>query len=422
MGKHSKSKSNDDEDEQNQEFHDERKPNGIIIWLIFSVGIFVILLSLVPVVFPGLIISIVDVNLFGDQFEIGATGMAFLIVNGIVFSLIGLGLKGKLPNIFTEIIQKILSFDISKKNSFIILIIILAIYISTSANELSTYELSQYGDFIVLQSALEMWPEQEAENRYLAEQLDRHVRMVLLVASEEIFHNVKIIPYFASIFLLITTYFLTIKLSEKNFTGLIAVVLILQSSTFYIYDTIAVYENFWVLFYVFSIYLIFKKPKFSSIFFILSIFSKAIIVLWLPISILVTLLSDIPKNNKIFVISTHVIVIIISLMVFQYSDAVYSNVVDIDTSEFWIGFTTLASNLRFDVLLILFLLPVSVGLFLKARNGSKNSISIIVLICGTILVTPVLEMITDYYFVYPYRYVPLVVFFAIGLSTLFSKK
>ena len=109
-------------------------------------------------------------------------------------------------------------------------------------------------------------------------------------------------------------------------------------------------------------------------------------------------------------------------MVFQYSDAVYSNVVDIDTSEFWIGFTTLASNLRFDVLLLLFLLPVSVGLFLKARNGSKNSISIIVLICGTILVTPVLEMITDYYFVYPYRYVPLVVFFAIGLSTLFSKK
>ena len=103
--------------------------------------------------------------------------------------------------------------------------------------------------------------------------------MALLVASEEIFNNIKIIPYLASIFLLITTYFLTVKLSEKNFTGLIAVILILQSSTFYVYDTIAVYENFWVLFYVFSIYLIFKKPKFSSIFFILSIFSKAIFVL-----------------------------------------------------------------------------------------------------------------------------------------------
>ena len=252
--------------------------------------------------------------------------------------------------------------------------------------------------------------------------MDRHVRMALLVASEEIFDNIKIIPYLASIFLLITTYFLTVKLSEKNFTGLIAVILILQSSTFYVYDTIAVYENFWVLFYVFSIYLIFKNPKFSSVFFILSIFSKAIFVLWLPISILVTLLSDIPKNKKIFVIITHILVIIISIIIFQYSDAVYGNVVDIEVSEFWIGFTTLASNLRFDILLLLLLLPVSVGLFIKARMGSKNSISLLVLISGTILVTPILEMITDYYFVYPYRYVPLVVFFAIGLSTLFSKK
>jgi len=405
VGKHSKSKSKKDDENQDPEFSNgfEKKINHSIVWLIFSLGIFVVLFSLISVVFPGLIISVVDVNPFGESFEIGAMGIPLLIVNVVVFSLIVLGLKHRLPNAFTNIIQKILTFDLSRKNSFMFFLIILAIYIATSANELSTYELNQYGDFMVVESALEIWPEQESENKYVAEQLDRHVRMVLLVISEEVFHNVKIIPYLASIFLLITTYFLTIKLSEKNFTGLIAVVFILQSSTFYLYDTIAVYENFWVLFYIFSIYLIFKKPKFSSIFFILAIFSKAIIVLWLPVSILVTLLSDISRNKKIFVFS-------------------YGNVVNIDISEFWIGFTTLAFNLRFDVVLLLFLLPVSVGLFLKARNGSKNSISLIVLICGTILVTPVLEMITDHYFVYPYRYVPLVVFFAIGLSSLFSKK
>ena len=423
MGKHSKS-NRDDIDEQNPKSNKdfERKPNSTVVWFICSIGIFVVSFSLISVVFPGLIISIVDTNLFGETFEIGVMGMPFLIVNVVIFSLIVLGIKQRLPNAFTDIIQKILSFDISKKNSFGILIIILSIYVVVTVNELSIYELNQYGDFLVLEKAVKIWPEQESENKYLAEQLDRHVRMGLLVASEEVFNNIKIIPYLASIFLLITTYFLTVKLSEKNFTGLIAVILILQSSTFYVYDTIAVYENFWVLFYVFSIYLIFKKPKFSSVFFILSIFSKAIFVLWLPISILVTLLSDIPKNKKIFVIITHILVIIISVIIFQYSDAVYGNVVDIEVSEFWIGFTTLASNLRFDILLLLLLLPVSVGLALKARMGSKNSISLLVLISGTILVTPVLEMITDYYFVYPYRYVPLVVFFAIGLSTLFSKK
>ena len=423
MGKHSRSNDKND-GEQNSEVDNviQRKINNPIIWLICSIGIFVVLLSLISVVFPGLIISVVDTNLFGEVFELGAMGIPLIIVNIIIFSLIILGLKEKLPRVFTNIIEKILSFDLSKRNSFIILIIILAIYVVTSVNELSINELNQYGDFLVLEKAVKIWPEQEAENKYLAEQLDRHVRMALLVASEEIFNNIKVIPYLASIFLLITTYFLTVKLSNKNFTGLIAVVLVLQSSTFYIYDTIAVYENFWVLFYVFSIYLIFKKPKFSSIFYILAIFSKAIFVLWLPISILVTLLSDIPKNKKIFVIITHIIVIIISLIIFQYSDSIYGDVIDIEISEFLIGFTTLASNLRFDILLLLFLLPVSVGLFLKARNGCGNSVSLIVLISGTILVTPVLEMITDYYFVYPYRYVPLIVFFAIGLSTLFSKK
>ena len=423
MGKHSKSKS-DENEEQNLELNENfgRKINSSFVWIICSIGIFVVLFSLISVVFPGLIISIVDTNLFGETFEIGVIGIPLIIVNIIIFSLILLGIKQKLPKLFTNTIQKILSFDLSKRNSFVILIVILSVYVGITANELSIYELNQYGDFLVLEKAVKMWPEQESDNKYLAEQLDRHVRMVLLVASEEVFHNIKVIPYLASIFLLITTYFLTIKLSEKNFTGLIAVMFILQSSTFYVYDTIAVYENFWVLFYIFSIYLIFKKPKFSSIFFILSIFSKAIFVLWLPISILVTLLSDIPKNKKIFVITTHIVAIIISVIIFQYSDAVYGNVINIEVSEFWIGFTTLASNLRFDILLLLLLLPVSAGLFLKARNGSKNSISLIVLISGTILVTPVLEMITDYYFVYPYRYVPLVVFFAIGLSTLFSKK
>jgi len=421
MTKHRKSNNEKEKSDSNLVNRVEKNSNNSISLIIFSVGFIVVLLSSVSVVFPGLVISIVDVNPFGESFEIGVMGIPFIIVNVIVFSLILLYLIQRLPGIFTSISEKIFSFDLSKKNSLVFLIIILGIYVASSANEVTIYELNQYGDFLVLEDAIEMWPEQESENRYLSEQLDRHVRMVLLVISEEVFDNIKIIPFLASIFLLITTYFLTIELSRKNFTGLIAVVLILQSSTFYIYDTIAVYENFWVLFYVFSIYLIFKKPKFSSVFFILAIFSKAIIVLWLPVSILITLLSDLPKNKKVFVITTHIVVIIISLIIFQYSDSVYQNVIDIQPSEFWIGFTTLAFNLRFDVLLLLLLLPVTAGLFLKARKGDKNSISLIVLICGTILVTPVLEMITNYYFVYPYRYVPLVVFFAIGLSTLFSK-
>jgi hypothetical protein len=423
MGKHKKINVKDEKD-GNSEIDSKQNEysNYIIVWLVFIIGFTIIIFSIISVIFPGLLISVIGDDEFLEPFEMNVVGIPIIVLNIIVISLIILHNKHALPNSIVRYIQKIFSFDLSQKHSLVFLTIILAIYVVSSANEITVYELNQYGDFLIVERAVELWPEQESDNKYVTEQLSRHVRMALLVVSEEIFDNIKILPYVASILLLITTYFLTIKFSKKNFTGLIAVILIIQSSTFFTYDTIAVYENFWVLFYVFSIYLIFNKPKISSIFYILSIFSKAITVLMLPISILVTIFADISNRKKIFVISTHGIVLAVSLIVFQFSNTIYGNVININISEFVTGFSTLAFNLRFDVFLLLFLLPVSIGLFLKARSGSKNAISLMVLICGTILVTPVLEMITDFYFVYPYRYVPLVVFFAISFSSIFSRR
>ena len=87
MGKHSKSKP-DDNDEQNTKSNKdfERKPNSTVVWFICSIGIFVVSFSLISVVFPGLIISIVDTNLFGETFEIGVIGIPLIIVNIIIFS------------------------------------------------------------------------------------------------------------------------------------------------------------------------------------------------------------------------------------------------------------------------------------------------------------------------------------------------
>ena len=421
MGKHRRVKS-DENNNSKLENNDQVGTNKTIVWAIFSVGFIVILLSICSAVFPGLLISVSGDAEFLEPFEISPIGAPIIAINITIISLIILYNKQLLPKTLTDGIEKIFLFELSNKNSLVFLIIILAIYISISASELSINEVNQYGDYLIVKDALRIWPDGKSDNVYVTEQLTRHVRMALLSVSYEIFDNVKVIPYIASIFLLVTTYFLTIKFSKKNFTGIIAVILVLQSSTFLTYDTIAVYENFWVLFYVFSIYLIFQKPKVSSVSYLLSIFSKAITILILPVTIIVTLLSDIPKKKKVFVITTHVAIVIISIAIFQFSDTIYGSVIDINTSEFLTGFSTLAFNLRFDVFLLLFLLPVSIGLFLKARNGSKNAISLMVLMGGTILVTPVLEMMTNFYFVYPYRYMPLVVFFAISVSSLFSKR
>ncbi len=425
MVKHKKIKprdSNSDNDNPYNESHFVKKSNKSIVMLIFALGFSIIILSVSSVIFPGLLLSISDGSEFLNPFEVNPIGITLIIISIVVIIVIILNSKQSLPKTFVESVKKIQEYDLSKRNSLVFLIIILGIYISISVSELSINEVNQYGDILIVEEALRIWPDGKSENVYVTEQLTRHVRIALLAVSDEVFDNIKIIPYLASIFLIITTYFLTIRLSQKNFAGLIAVVILLQSSTFLTYDTIAVYENFWALFYVFSIYLIFQQPKLSSISYLLSIFSKAITVLMLPITIIVTLLSDIPRSKKVFVIITHIIILLVSIGIFQISNTIYGDVIDINVSEFLIGFSTLAFNLRFDVFLLLFLLPVSIGLFLKARNGDKNSISLMVLMCGTILVTPVLEMLTNFYFVYPYRYIPLLVFFAISIGSMFSKR
>ena len=222
MGKHSKFKSNDKKNNKNSELNSESEiyTNNSFVWLIFIIGFTVILLSIVSVVFPGLILSIFGDSEFLEPEEIGPIGIPLVLTNIIIFSLIILYYLQRLPDSFVEFCQKILSSDLSRKNSLIFLIIILAIYVSISANELSIYELNQYGDFLIVKDALEIWPDGKSDNVYVTEQLTRHVRMILLVASDEIFDNIKIIPYIATILLLVTTYFLTVSFSKKNFTGL----------------------------------------------------------------------------------------------------------------------------------------------------------------------------------------------------------
>ena len=60
---------------------------------------------------------------------------------------------------------------------------------------------------------------------------------------------------------------------------------------------------------------------------------------------------------------------------------------------------------------------------LKFGGGClKDANSIMFLIFGTILASPLLVTFTYHYEILPYRFVPLLVFFAIGVGMFFSKK
>ena len=72
-------------------------------------------------------------------------------------------------------------------------------------------------------------------------------------------------------------------------------------------------------------------------------------------------------------------------------------------------------------MVLLFMLPLIVGLFFVSGNGFKEADSITFLILGMILSAIFIPALGGAINV-PYRFVPLIVFFAMGVGVLLSKK
>ena len=223
------------------------------------------MLILFAIIFPSFFIS----NYFPNETELEPfessiwlipilSSSSLILVFGFAYY------KKKLPNSIYKSIEFILNFETSKRVTFIVLIIIFVFYIGFSVSELSLNEEDQ-PDYPVLGEALKIWPSTESDNTYVQEQNSRYVRMALLVSSLETFQNIKILPFIASISLLVVAFFLTYQISHKRFSGIVSVLIILQSHTFLHFDTIALYENFWILFFLTSLYLINRKWQLSSV-------------------------------------------------------------------------------------------------------------------------------------------------------------
>ena len=209
--------------------------------LIGIVTIFFVSIGVISIVFPSLFSSVFgkfSTNLL--PYEIGILGVPVILSNLVLLSFGILYYKKKLPSTISNSIDRIRIFEIPKKPTLIILLIIFSVYIGFSSQELSLNEAEEWGDYAILKSALEIWPYGESENIYVEEQNDRYVRMLLLDASQKIFQNIKILPFVASILVMLFTYFLTVQITEKRFAGIIAILVLIQSHTFLRFDTVSV--------------------------------------------------------------------------------------------------------------------------------------------------------------------------------------
>jgi len=293
------------------------------------------------------------------------------------------------------------------------MIIILAVYIAASAPELA--EDQQYEDYVGVKNRIDTWSPDQITGSF-----EPHVRYFFIWSSIVLFGNDAVIPFLASISLLIIVYFFTKEITHKRFAGIVAVVILLQSNLFLTFDTTVAYTNFWVLFYLLSLYFVYKAWPLSPISYVTSIVSKALTVTFLPMSIYFILRSSISRKKKIIIACTIISIVIIGAAYSSSANLVVVQDEPFIANEFWIGFTSFAAQLRFDSLVVLFLIPLIVGL-LFSSSKNKHAESIMVLIGGMLLAAPLLTGFTDQTN-QPYRFVPLVTFFAIGIGVLLSKK
>ena len=143
-------------------------------------------------------------------------------------------------------------------------------------------------------------------------------------------------------------------------------------------------------------------------------------VAFLPMSIFFVLSSDIPQKKKAFVVLVSTIIIIGGIVIFATQNLAETEGVGWSSNEFWAGVSTFANQVRHDGLVILFVLPLVFGLFMVSKR-SRYANSIMIMIAGILVIVPLISGFTEITN-QPYRFVPLVFFFAIGVGALLSKR
>ena len=403
----------------------EQISSKLVTYAVFLFTLGIIGISIVSISFPAFIItSTYDYSIEIDPFEVSPWLTPIIISTVILLSIGFLYLKKKLPCVIYSSIEYILNFEISKKVAIIIGLVILSVYIGFSIPELFLDESEQWSDYSILVNALEIWPSTDSMNVYVKEQNTRYVRMILLDFSQEFFQNIKILPFTASILTVVFTALIAIQISKKRLAGIIAMIVLLQSVTFTDFDTIAVYENFWVLFYLISIYLINKRWWHTSpIAFLLSIFTKAFTATYFWMNLFFIYRSEIPKKSKLILFGSYAVAVSIMYLIFDSGRSIiYDDIIRYDFNAFLDGFTGWGNSMQLDPLIVLCILPLTVGLFIKSLKGLKQADSILLILAGSILAGPLISLITDFYFILPYRFIPFVIFTAIGIGIIFSKK
>ncbi len=162
--------------------------------------------------------------------------------------------------------------------------------------------------------------------------------------------------------------------------------------------------------------MIIKWPL-SPFSFILSFSSKALSFVYFPVNFLFIFRSKFSKRRKIALLISYIAIISFVLtIIFESVLAITFN-----TQQFWAAFSSISYQLRNDGLILSLLLPLTIVLYVLARKKILYADWILFSIAWILFTGPLLAGITDFT-LQPYRQIPFILFFSIGIGVLFSKK
>jgi len=129
-----------------------------VLYAVLIVSLAIAIIPILSLVFPALIVSLTtefpDETV--DPFELGVYFPYFLIANLILLGIFILYYIQKLPTIIDKSIKFIFNFEVSKKVSLWVILILLSLYIGFSFHEL--LEPEQWPDFFNIECAMSGWP------------------------------------------------------------------------------------------------------------------------------------------------------------------------------------------------------------------------------------------------------------------------
>jgi len=386
--------------------------------LAFSFCLIISVISFTSLIFPRILVEITNENLDNsiNYFEFGGWAFPIIIVNILFFILYFFYKKKKLPLFIREKIQFLNRNDISKNVAFVLLLVLFSTYIIFTLDEFGREEF-ELGDYSSSAEA--------AKNFEFNEKVfGNHFRYLILHISYLLFDNLRILPFIASMSLLLLTYFITLEITKKRIAGIVAFLVLMQSNLFLIFDTTSTYENFWTAFYFLSLYLIFKKPVISpilsSISFVSSIISKALSLTFMPINFIAIVASDVSKRNKIMLVICYSALVTLIVIAFLTNNLAHTQKIEFNEINFISSLNEFGNSLRFDGIILLLFFPTLI--ILRTKTGLiRNKVNFIFAAIPIAILSQPLMYFVIGMTLQPYRFIPLIVFVAISIGMIFSK-